>query len=476
MEQPPVTTRATTATARGRDVSFSYQEDTGILVLNWEDSQDHVNDREVVGVIDDPRGKRGNEIQPQLILRVVTSQSSPEEPKKKFSFQSLPVTGLPLDYLNSHLLETVPEYLDVPPSADGSRNLHVIISVRSGLGEAQQFYDDILSHALEAIDLNRETYHVHITTSENSITEITEKLLLPRANDGIPQTVLLLSGDGGIVDNVNSLFLSTRSEKYVKPTIGLISMGTGNALANSTGLNLDATRGLRCIFKGTPHPLPTFTAQFSPGSVLLTNEGRNTEPIPSSASGHTGIMHGVVVCSWALHASLVADSDTTAYRKFGSQRFQMAAKELMAPEDRSGPHVYNGMITLYKANSENEEYPQELPDTKSSYIVATLVSHLEAKFTISPDSRPLDGQLRVLRFGDISGVDVMRLLGMAMQGGGHERDEMALYEPVTGLRIQMDEEDGRWRRVCVDGKIVRVAEGGWVEVRRDKEEVVDLVA
>lgn len=468
---------AVTGTALGRDVSFVYNrkgEHSGTLVLKWDGGEDHIHDREVIGVINDRREGRKNEVQPQLILRVVTSQSSPEVTKLKFAFQPLPVMNLPQNYLDAHLIRKVPEHLYVSPNKDGSRNLHIVVSTRSGLGEAQQYYKDVLSEALSVIDLNSESYQTHITESERSITEITEKIILPRANDGVAQTILLLSGDGGIVDTVNALLLASRSEKYVKPIIGLICMGTGNAMANSTGLNHDATRGLTSIFRGVPHSLPTFKVDFSPGSVFLTDEGRKTEPLPQE-SGH-GIVHGVVVCSWALHASLVADSDTTEYRRYGSQRFQMAAKELMTPDDGSAPHVYNGKITLYKSDDKGQEYSEDIPDTSTSYIVATLVSNFEQNLLISPHSKPLDGQLRVLRFGDISGADVMRLLWMAMRGGGHEKDEMTQYAPINGLKIQINEPDARWRRVCVDGKIVRVEEGGYFEVRKGQEEVVDLVA
>ncbi|KAL8929005.1 MAG: hypothetical protein Q9208_001448 [Pyrenodesmia sp. 3 TL-2023] len=467
---------AVTGTARGSDVSFVYNkgEDGGTLILSWDGGEDRIHDREVIGVINDRRQGRKNEVQPQLILRVVTSQSSPEVTKPRFAFEPLPVTNLPQNYLDAHLITKAPEHLYVPPNKDGSRNLHVIVSTRSGVGEAQQYYKDVLSEALAVIDLNTESYQTHVTESERSITEIAEKIILPRANDGIAQTILLLSGDGGIVDTVNALLLAARSEKYVKPIIGLICMGTGNAMANSTGLNRDATRGLTSIFRGRPHSLPTFKANFSPGAVFLTDEGRKTEPLPQE-SRH-GIVHGVVVCSWALHASLVADSDTTEYRKYGSQRFQMVAKELMAPDDDSAPHVYNGRITLYKSDDKGREYSEDIPDTSTSYIVATLVSNFEQNLLISPDSKPLDGQLRVLRFGDISGADVMRLLGMAMRGGGHEKDEMAQYAPINGLKIQIHEPDARWRRVCVDGKIVRVEEGGYFEVRKGKEEVVELIA
>ena len=122
------------------------------------------------------------------------------------------------------------------------------------------------------------------------------------------------------------------------------------------------------------------------------------------------------------------------------------------------------------------------------YILATLVSNLEESFTISPHSEPLDGKLRVVSIGAVRPEEVVRLLGLAYQGGRHVDDEKGIvgYEEVEGLRIEFEEDDdhgvehesekGRWRRVCVDGLIVECPRGGWVEVRRDRvRSVVDLV-
>ena len=471
---PPVT-----GTALGSDVSFVYKTDKqtgeGTLVLGWEGGEDHIHDKEVIGVIYEPRGKRKNEVQPQLILRVVTSQSAPETTKMRFSFEALPVTMLPENYLSAHLISDPPDHLFVPPNPDGSPNLHIIVSTKSGVGEAQQYFNDVLQEALATLDLDVGAYTVHVTESEKTITEIAERIILPRANNGTPQTIVLLSGDGGIVDTVNVLLFSSQSSSYTKPTFGLISMGTGNALSNSTGLNSGATRGLKYLFRGLPKPLPTFISTFSPGSAILTDEGRSSQPVPVAESG-SNTLYGAVVCSWALHASLVADSDTTEYRRFGAQRFQMAAKELMAPDDGTPPHVYSGKITLFKTDDQGREYSEVVDQTKTSYIVATLVSNFEEKLTISPYSKPLDGQLRVLRFGDISGAQVMRLVGMALRGGGHVNEPLSEYSAVSGMRIEMDEADSRWRRVCVDGKIVKVEEGGWFEVRKGTRDVLNLVA
>lgn len=73
----------------------------------------------------------------------------------------------------------------------------------------------------------------------------------------------------------------------------------------------------------------------------------------------------------------------------------------------------------------------------------------------------------------------MRIMGLAYQAGKHVHDDKVRYEEVEGVRIEFrgQEQDARWRRVCVDGKIVSVDENGWVEVRRERGErsVLDVV-
>ncbi|KAI4163971.1 MAG: hypothetical protein LQ342_002468 [Letrouitia transgressa] len=468
---PPVT-----GTLCGKDVSFLYDVDgkNSTLAVSQHSREEQIYDRDVAGVIYDVRETRRNEVQPQLILKVAASQA-PEATRMRFSFDALPVTNLPQSYLEAQLITKTPDHLYVLPNKDGSLNLHVIISVRSGLGEAQQFFDNVLGEALSILGLNKEDYVVHTTRSEKTITEISESILLPRANAGIAQTVLLLSGDGGIVDLVNVFLSSSHTNSFVKPKVGLLSLGTGNALANSSGLNRDTTRGLGSILRGASRSLPTFKTTFSPGSEYLVNEGRNAEPLATSAASGVGTVYGAVVCSWALHASLVADSDTTEYRKYGRQRFQMAAKELLAASDGSAPHVYQGKITMFKIDKDGKEYTEILKEKKHMYILASMVSNLEEKLTISPHSKPLDGQLRLLHLGKTSSAELMRILGMAFRGGGHVQEEVVNYQPVNGFRIDFDEAEARWRRVCVDGRIISVGRHGWMEVRRNDGDALDLV-
>ena len=50
-----------------------------------------------------------------------------------------------------------------------------------------------------------------------------------------------------------------------------------------------------------------------------------------------------------------------------------------------------------------------------------------------------------------------------------------MYQPIDGIRIDFDENEAHWRRVCVDGKIVRVDKDGWVEVSMSERSLLNLI-
>ncbi|KAK5169692.1 uncharacterized protein LTR77_005670 [Saxophila tyrrhenica] len=349
---------------------------------------------------------------------------------------------------------------------------HVVVSTGSGTGTASTVWQNLVQPLLARLSVREnEHYHLNFTTSGGSVAEFARMVLLPKANQGVALAVLLLSGDGGIVDIVNSLLSEDRSAAYENPTMSLLPLGTGNALAHSSGITGDATLGLRAMLQGTPKALPLFRATFSPGTKLLVNEGQQEQHLHSIVGGNP-VAHGAVVCSWGHHASLVADSDTTDYRKFGSKRFQMAAKEALFPADGSPPHAYKGRVSVRRPGQAGWE---DIPPSKHGYVLATFASQLEAGFTISPQSKPLDGKLRLIHFGDLGGQEAMDVMTKAFQGGKHVEDDRVRYEVIDRLSIEFQEEDARWRRVCIDGKIIRVEKGGWVEVSTDVDSVVDLV-
>lgn len=366
-----------------------------------------------------------------------------------------------------------PLHLFVPPNHD-SPNLHIIISIGSGVGGARRFFDTILKATLELLGLDKRAYQLHETESESHISELSRTIFLPRANQGVAQTIILLSGDGGIVDIINVLLSSLQSNSYVKPVIGLLALGTGNALANSIGLTPASSTGLQTLLKGKPVSLPIFSAKFSSGSRFVADEGKSVAPLLGSDKG-LDLVYGAVVCSWGLHASLVAESDTLEYRKYGAERFKMAAQELLSPSDGSAPHSYRGKITISKKGPEEHEETVTLDRREHMYILASLVSNLEENLRISPHSKPLDGQLRLVHFGPLPNTKVMRIFELAYQGGLHIDDADVQYNDIDGLRIDFEEQDERWRRVCIDGKVVRVNEGGWVEIRKERRNMIDII-
>ena len=361
-----------------------------------------------------------------------------------------------------------------PSSASDLPERHIILSTGSGHQKAESFFQDVVRPILHALhSTEQDNWSLHTTQSVTSILELIDRELFPKANKGVKLRIVLASGDGGIVDLVNGLLSKPASSVYAAPQVVLLPLGTANALYHSVNACTDkeSTWGLHALSSISTKPLPVFTATFSPGSRLLVDEARVEEPLPQDGHGN-GILHGAVVCSWGMHASLVADSDTAAYRKFGIERFKMAAKEALHPSDGSPPHVYRAKVSIL-----NGETWQDLEQDEHMYVLATLVSHLEAPFCISPASKPLDGSLHLVHFGPAPGEEAMRIMGLAYAEGKHVEDAAVQYQAIDGLRIEFGgkESDGRWRRICVDGKIVRVEGQGWVELRKERRHVADVV-
>ncbi|EEH21359.1 hypothetical protein PABG_03575 [Paracoccidioides brasiliensis Pb03] len=376
-----------------------------------------------------------------------------------------------------------------PSTTAHEPNLHIIISTKSGTQRASSFYTTALKPLLAFLNLAEHSdYCTHLTQSPQTITQLAQCIFLPRAQLGIEQTIILLAGDGGLVDLIQVLLSECRSSDVFRcPVVCLVPMGTGNAMANSAEIisGRDVTVGLRVLVGGVEKGLPTFRVGFSEGARYVTDEGgRGGRELICGGDGGEGgkglEIFGVVVFSWGMHASLVADSDTAEYRRFGRERFHMAAKELLFPSDGSPAHVYKGqvMVTTTKGKG-GVLQTRPLKQTEHMYVLVTLCSTLEKGFTISPESRPLDGRLRFVYFGPLGSEEIMEIMQLAATGGRHvmEKRDVVGYEEVEGVRIDFceGEREERWRRVCVDGTIVVVEDGGWVEVKKGGREVVRLV-
>lgn len=350
--------------------------------------------------------------------------------------------------------------------------VQVVISTRSGTGTGKTVFQNIIEPFFIYLGIK---YQVHETRSAQTIIDLSRSPILERACAGIAQTVVLLSGDGGLVDIVDAFYRSNR-EIRVAPDIAMVPCGTGNAMASSIGLRGGAASGLNGLLRGKRSPISVFAANLSPNSQLVIDEGRQRAPIDGQPDAPFRTIYGAVVASWGLHAALVADSDTSEYRKFGSERFELAAKELLFPSDGAEPHRFRGRISLSTRNIHSKTLDQvTMKETEHMYVLATLVPRLEKDFLISPDSNAFDGRMRFLHFGPMSGEDAMRLMTLAYQGGRHVLEKAVTYTEVERVRIDFGEEHERWRRVCIDGQIVAVEKGGWMEICKEPRQLLNVI-
>lgn len=131
----------------------------------------------------------------------------PENDSKPFGHLSVKAIPAPRSFLDSHQIDSLPPHL---LDAAGT---HIIVSTKSGVGLALGFAD-ILRSILSEVGIPDSKYSVIETTSVESVKVFTLSTLLPEANKGQSQTVLLLSGDGGVVDIINGLAEGEQKSGY----------------------------------------------------------------------------------------------------------------------------------------------------------------------------------------------------------------------------------------------------------------------
>ncbi|KGQ08269.1 hypothetical protein BBAD15_g6406 [Beauveria bassiana D1-5] len=278
-------------------------------------------------------------------------------------------------------------------------------------------------------------------------------------------------------------------------------------------------RPLRTLLNGVAAPLPTFRASFPPGSRIVKYankdaavEEETTPPDVAAAEAqlfrqetHVDTLHGSIVASYGFHASIVYESDTPAYRAHGAARFGMVAQELLKT---SHPYAAQLAVRRRRRSRHHHHHHHHHPDNESgdgdvdgdgngdgdggrlekiprathAYVLGALVSNLERTFTISPASRPLDGQLRLVHFAPLGPARTMEAMMKAYDGGKHveaawddEDGERVYYEAVDEFAVTVEDEEERWRKVCIDGTIVDIPRGGTVHVQREEKGLFHIV-
>lgn len=434
-----------------------------IIQLPGATAKANLNLNEILAITSTP--KTGDVEGSYLICGLKEDEENQDEP---FQLILLQAKTVPQSLLDTFLLQELPE------SLHPNKNFDVLVSTRSGTGRALEFWRSVLQPLLRLIaEQPIEPRSVVITESDQSVSKFAKSLETKKSDDA--RTVILLSGDGGAVDMLNSC--PETPEGSTLPTIALIPLGTGNALFNSLHKPLETDSGpsalvigIRTLFQGVSVPLPVFKASFSPGSRIVAFKGKGGEDKSSNTEVETDVsrqetavshLYGAIVASYGFHASIVYESDTPEYRVHGSKRFAMVATELLRES-----HSYAAQVEISRSQSEGyTAIPRETHD----YVLSSMVSNLERTFTISPASKPLDGKLHIVHFGPVGGERCMEAMMKAYDGGKHvglkwEDGQEVGYEEIVGLRVHVKEEDERWRKVCIDGTIVDIPQGGTMTV------------
>lgn len=407
---------------------------------------------------------------------------NPDNPARPTSLLLLTTHAIPGELLNAPLLSHPPPHLQKTPHNE----VDVVVSTKSGVGRARPFWQDVVRPLLQVVlrpghtaTTGQPPWNTIITQDAQSVRRYARSL----HPSGPSKTIILISGDGGVVDLLNGRESNTDEEAAKAanlPLLALLPLGTANALFHSLHKPVGSRSpgptplmlSLRTLFTGTPATLPLFKASFTPGSHIVSHtsaadDGSNPETCPGPRKD-TAVSHlyGAVVASYALHASIVYESDTPEYRVHGSKRFGMAAQQLLRES-----HPYRASVEVM-ASSE-PEYRRVGRDTHG-YVLVSMVSNLEKTFTVSPGTRPLDGKLRLVQFGPVGEEKTMEAMMGAYDGGKHtllewDDGEKVRYEEVERVRVVTQEEDGRWRKFCVDGTIVHVETGGGMVVEAVEE-------
>ncbi|POR38001.1 tRNA (Guanine(26)-N(2))-dimethyltransferase, mitochondrial [Tolypocladium paradoxum] len=399
-----------------------------------------------------------------------------EQQTQPFQLHLLAADAVPDQLLQEYRINDIPLHLR---NGDGNE-VDVVVSTKSGVGHALVFWQSVLqplwSLAEEALGTQLQASKVVVTQDSQSVRQFARALQPDQAQafSEAPssRTIILLSGDGGVVDLLNGREASSGAPA---PLLALFPLGTGNALFHSLHKPLESVPGpsplvlaLRTLFLGVPADLPVFRAAFSPGSRIVSFVESSGQASGADANTHlarqdaaVSSLYGAIVASYGFHASIVYESDTPEHRVHGAKRFGMVAQELLRES-----HPYRAKLQVRRPSSSS---PEPDPRETHAYVLVTMVSNLERTFAISPASRPLDNKLRLVHFGPVGGERTMDVMVKAYDGGKHvgmrwDDGEEVRYEEVEEVTVETLEDDARWRKFCVDGTIVEVPKGGSMSV------------
>lgn len=320
-----------------------------------------------------------------------------------------------------------------------NREIFIIDSVYSGTGRDSKL--DVYQQVLEPIFTQFGLKHTYIKTENaNSIRQYAGSFSKVSGKNPL---VIFISGDTSIGEFINGLDESLEVGKE-DVTIFNIPAGTGNSLALSLDNFSIADSVKKLLFPSKTIPFNLYEAEFPEGSYFTSLDVK-TEDI-------TGPVKFIVVLSWAFHASLVADSDTPEMRKFGVKRFQIAAGQNLAHEQK-----YDGITEIGSKLTYEGPY---------AYWLLTPAKRFEKTFEILPKGDIADDSLYFLSFKTESGEDSTYIIDIMKQVydlGKHIHNDKVVYEAIHNkeeivLTVSKDAPESS-RRFCLDGSIIKLPAG-----------------
>lgn len=329
------------------------------------------------------------------------------------------------------------------------RNITVIDSVRSGTHRSSDLFFRVLLPILEEFGLPR----VYVSTTGP------DTIALHARTFSSSSTIVLMGGDTSVHEFVNAL---TDTTEDLALSVVVIPTGTGNALASSVGIVSPATAVSRLLV-GQPAPLAAAPVRLPPGSEEITLGGATPPQSPNDTVA-------LVVVSWGFHAALVADAEHPEMRKLGIARFRKAAETNAAKTQD-----YQGSIEYHESSTDTTTTTETSDDVTTNtqklygphaYVLLTTVTSLEPTFRISPASQPPSSRhIHMVQIDEISGPDLMEIMGEVYDNASHVRDPRVRYKPLAGTStITITDPRPDYRRICIDGRIISVPQDSSISV------------
>ncbi|CAH2354623.1 hypothetical protein CLIB1423_17S03290 [[Candida] railenensis] len=330
-----------------------------------------------------------------------------------------------------------PTWIEFPEHLQG-KEIFIIDSVYSGTGRdvKKDAYQQILEPLFNQFELK---YTYVKTDSANSIKQYAGNF---DKVSGKNPLVIFISGDTSIGEFINGLDESLKGGEDI--TFFNIPAGTGNSLALSLDNYSIADSVKSLLFPKETIPFNLYEVEFPQGSYFTALDVK-TEDI-------SGPLKFIVVLSWGFHASLVADSDTPELRKFGVKRFQIAAGQNLANEQK-----YEGSTQIDAKSIVEGPY---------AYWLLTPAKRFEKTFEISPKGNIADDSLYFVSFKTEPGADsnyIIDIMKEVYDSGKHIEDEKVIYEAIRNnevIKLTISENAPEsTRRFCLDGSIVKIPTG-----------------